>query len=138
LLSAGFCTTVAPTHGWAPTARTQRQFRRISATGGRPIMGQMITKPDANPIVFAACNLCVGGGLGYFMMGQKRKAMMAFGFNAVSFILTICSFGLAGVLFFANWVFAYDAYLLSQKLQSGQAIGENENGLEFLNAVFKD
>ena len=38
------------------------------------------------------------------------------------------------------WVFvaAYDAYLLGQKLQSGQAIGENENGLSFLNAIFKD
>ena len=33
---------------------------------------------------------------------------------------------------------AYDAYLLGQKLQSGQSIGENENGLEFLNAIFKD
>ena len=35
-------------------------------------------------------------------------------------------------------VFAYDAYLLAQKLQSGQTIGENENGLSFLNAIFKD
>ena len=29
--------------------------------------------------------------------------------------------------------FAYDAYLLGQKLASGESIGEKENGLEFLN-----
>jgi hypothetical protein len=47
-----------------------------------------------------------------------------------------------GILFFPfglfAWVTAYDAYLLGQKLQSGQSIGENENGLEFLNMIFKD
>ena len=31
----------------------------------------------------------------------------------------------------------YDAYLLGQKLASGESIGENENGLEFLNMIFK-
>jgi hypothetical protein len=36
------------------------------------------------------------------------------------------------------FVFVYDAYVLGQKLQSGQSIGENENGLEFLNMIFKD
>ena len=40
-------------------------------------MGQMITKPDANPIIFAVCNWFGGGALGYFLMGQKKKAMIA-------------------------------------------------------------
>jgi len=44
-----------------------------------------------------------------------------------------CGFG-SMIIF----VFMYDAYLLGQKLQSGQSIGMNENGLEFLNAIFKD
>jgi hypothetical protein len=101
-------------------------------------MGQMISKPDANPIVFGLANFFVLGGLGYFLAGQKKKAMMAWGYNAVAMVLSICTFGLAGVLFLANWVFAYDGYLIGQKMQSGQAVGENENGLEFLNAIFKD
>lgn len=101
-------------------------------------MGQMITKPDANPIVLALCNLCLFGGAGYYMMGQKKKGMYAIGLFVAAFVLSICTFGLGGILFLANWVFAYDAYLLGQKLQTGQAIGENENGLEFLNAIFKD
>ena len=33
-------------------------------------MGEMITKPDANPILLAALNLIALGGLGYFLMGQ--------------------------------------------------------------------
>lgn len=40
-------------------------------------MGQMITKPDANPIVLAVCNLLLGGALGYFLMGQQKKAIIS-------------------------------------------------------------
>jgi hypothetical protein len=101
-------------------------------------MGQMITKPDANPIVLAVCNLFLFGALGYYLMGQKKKAMIAVVYNVVAGLLFVCTFGLGGILFLANWVFAYDAYLLGQKLQSGQSVGENENALEFLNAIFKD
>ena len=103
-------------------------------------MGQMIHKPDANPIVLLLCNGFVGGGLGYFLMGQKKKAYIAWGvFCVCLFVLTPCTVGAcAPVAFFVNWLFAYDAYVLGQKLQNGQSIGENENGLEFLNAIFKD
>lgn len=101
-------------------------------------MGQMIHKPDANPIVFLACNGFVGGGLGYFLMGQKKKAYIAWGIFALNIVLIMCSFGICTPLVFVNWVFAYDAYVLGQKLQNGSSIGENENALEFLNAIFKD
>jgi hypothetical protein len=37
-----------------------------------------------------------------------------------------------GVGWFIVFVFMYDAYLLGQKLQNGEAIGEKENGLDFL------
>ena len=94
-------------------------------------MGQMITKPDANPIIFALCNW-FGGALGYFLMGQKKKAIIAL---VLTMVLSTVTCGFGGMIIF---VFMYDAYLLGQKLQSGQAIGENENGLEFLNAIFKD
>ena len=98
-------------------------------------MGQMISKPDANPIVFALCNLFVCGALGYFLMGQKKKAMITL---VITLVVPMVTCGLGMPLAMFVWVAAYDAYLLGQKLQSGQSIGENENGLEFLNMIFKD
>jgi hypothetical protein len=98
-------------------------------------MGQMITKPDANPVLLAVLNLFVGGGLGYFLMGQKKKAIISF---VVCWVVPAITCGIAFPLAIFAWVTAYDAYLLGQKLQTGQAIGENENGLDFLNMIFKD
>ena len=95
-------------------------------------MGEMIQKPDTNPIIVAAANWFGFGGLGYFLMGQKKKAIISWVIVMVGGVIT-CGFGYLFV-----WVTAYDAYLLGQKLQSGQAVGENENGLDFLNAIFKD
>ncbi len=93
-------------------------------------MGEMITKPDANPILFAVLNLFVLGCLGYFIMGQKKKAIIA----VIVSVVTSC----VGLSPIAILIFTYDAYLLGQKLQAGESIGENENGLEFLNMIFKD
>lgn len=102
-------------------------------------MGQMITKPDANPIVLAAANFFVLGAAGYYLAGQKKKAMIAAGVLIGMWFLSGCTFFLLSPLVaIANCIFAYDAYLIGQKLQSGQSVGENENGLEFLNAIFKD
>jgi hypothetical protein len=99
-------------------------------------MGEMITKPDANPIIFALANLIIFGGLGYFLMGQKKKAMISF---AVWFGFTIISCGMLGIVsVIFSLATTYDAYLLGQKLQAGESIGLNENGLEALNAIFKD
>lgn len=96
-------------------------------------MGQMITKPDANPILFAVCNLFAAGALGYYLMGQQKKAMI----SAIIWVVgaIFCCGTISSLIAIVS---AYDAYLLGQKLQSGQAIGENENALEFLNSVFKD
>jgi TM2 domain-containing membrane protein YozV len=99
-------------------------------------MGQLITKPDANPIVFAIANLFIFGGLGYFLMGQKKKAYITWGIYFGAMILTCGFLGIVSVAL--AWITTYDAYLLGQKLQSGQSIGENENGLAFLNSIFKD
>lgn len=98
-------------------------------------MGQMISKPDANPIVFALCNLFLCGAVGYFIMGQKKKAMITL---VITLVIPVITCGIGSFLVMFGWVTAYDAYLLGQKLQSGQSIGENENGLEFLNMIFKD
>ena len=93
-------------------------------------MGQMITKPDTNPIIIAVLNLFFFGAAGYFLMGQQKKAMMSIG---ATLILSCTGIGMI-----IPWLTAYDAYLLGQKLQNGEAIGQNENGLPFLNSVFKD
>ena len=95
-------------------------------------MGEMIQKPDTNPIIVAAANWLGFGGLGYFLMGQQKKAIISWVIVVVVGALT-CGFGWLFV-----WVTAYDAYLLGQKLQRGEAIGVNENGLDFLNMIFKD
>ena len=92
--------------------------------------GEMITKPDTNPILVAVLNLFLLGGVGYFLMGQQKKAII----SIVAFLLTSwCGLGLV-----VACVTAYDAYLLGGKLQRGESIGQNENGLPFLNAIFKD
>ncbi len=95
-------------------------------------MGEMINKPDANPILFALLNWIGLGGLGYFLMGQQKKAIITWLIVIVGGSLT-CGFGYIWV-----WVAAYDAYLLGQKLAAGESIGQNENGLSFLNSIFKD
>ncbi len=91
-------------------------------------MGQ-ISKPDTNPIIPAALNWLLLGGVGYLMIGQQKKGIV----SIVATVLLSC----VGVGFLIPFITAYDAYLLGQKLQSGQSIGEMENGLEFLNAIFK-
>ncbi|MFT4625843.1 MAG: hypothetical protein ACI8PZ_004514 [Myxococcota bacterium] len=94
-------------------------------------MGEMITKPDANPILLAVLNLIIFGlPIGYFMIGQTKKAIGFF----IGTILLSC----VGIGALLPWVAAYDAYLLGQKLQAGESITPNQNGLSFLDAIFKD
>jgi TM2 domain-containing membrane protein YozV len=89
--------------------------------------GEMITKPDTNPILVAVLNLFLLGGVGYFLMGQQKKAII----SIVAFLLT----SWCGLAIVVAVVTAYDAYLLGQKLQRGESIGQSENGLSFLNSI---
>ena len=82
-------------------------------------MGEMISKPDANPIVIALLNWCLLGCVGYFMIGQSKKGI----FSLIYSIVT-CGFFVL--------VAAYDGYKIGEKLQSGQSVGETETALEFL------
>jgi TM2 domain-containing membrane protein YozV len=91
-------------------------------------MGEMINKPDANPIILAVANLFCFGGAGYFLMGQQGKAIAAFVYTFVAYLVTFSTLG-----WIAQLVFAYDAYLLGQKLAAGESIGDKQNGLDFLN-----
>ena len=88
-------------------------------------MGEMITKPDANPVLLAILNVFICGlPIGYFMMGQSKKAIVGFIYTMV--------LSMVGIGMIMPWIYAYDAYLLGQKLAAGESIGETENGLEFL------
>lgn len=91
-------------------------------------MGEMISKPDANPILLAVLNLCLLGGVGYFLMGQKKKAIAAIVYTVV---LSMCM----GIGMIIPWLTAYDAYLLGQKLANGESVGEGESGLGFLSSL---
>lgn len=94
-------------------------------------MGEMITKPDTNPIIIAVANFLGLGGLGYFLMGQQKKAIITW---VVVLLGGFCTFGL---LYMFVWVTAYDGYLLGQKLASGESIGDTENGLSALDMIFR-
>ncbi len=89
-----------------------------------------IQADDKNAIVAALLNLCLFGGVGYYYLGQSGKGMRAIVLVIVGYIL----------LFIPGMVlalcFAYDSYLLGQKLANGEAIGENECGLGFLGGLF--
>ncbi len=102
-------------------------------------MGEMITKPDANPVVLAVLNLFLFGAVGYFLMGQQKKAIISAVITVVTYVLATCTMGIGSILI-PVWICitAYDAYLLGQKLAAGESIGMNENGLSFLDAIFKD
>lgn len=95
-------------------------------------MTEMIKKPDANPILLAVLNLFFFGCVGYFMMGQTKKAIASI---VITLVGSFCLFGLG---YFWVLIAAYDAYLLGQRLQAGEAITPNTNGLSFLDAIFKD
>ncbi len=98
-------------------------------------MAEMIRKPDANPILFAILNLFLAGGTGYLMMGQQKKAFIAY---AIWLGVLVLSCGMLGIVSgLLACCTAYDAYLLGQKLQNGEEIGQTENGLPFLNAIFR-
>ena len=84
-------------------------------------------------MIVAVANFFIFGALGYYLIGQQKKAMIAAIATIALSAITCGTLGWLPVL-----IFTYDGYLLGQKLQSGQSIGENENGLDFLNSIFKD
>ncbi|MCB9678574.1 MAG: hypothetical protein H6737_25960 [Alphaproteobacteria bacterium] len=94
-------------------------------------MGEMITNPQANPMMLGGLNLIGLGGVGYFLMGQKKKAFVTW---AIVVLGGMCTFGL---LYLFVPLAAYDAYLLAQRLAQGETIRENENSFPFLDMIFR-
>src|SRR5690349_3032938 len=77
------------------------------------------TQPPKDPILVLVLNLLVAGGVGYIIMGQKTKGIVAIIAWAVLLPLT-CGVG-AGIL---SIVTGIDGYLQAQQLQQGRPVGQ--------------
>jgi len=78
----------------------------------------LLRRPDVSPVFVTLFNLLLLGGGGYWMIGQKRKALVAM---ATTFVSTCCCVGLLVPV-----MTALDVWHLSQRLASGESVGEDE------------
>lgn len=77
------------------------------------------TQPPKDPVLILVLNLLVAGGVGYIIMGQKTKGIVAIAATVVGGIVT------CGVLWPVVCLFgAIDGYLQAQQLQQGHPVGE--------------
>jgi hypothetical protein len=75
--------------------------------------------PPKDPILVMILNLLVAGGVGYIILGQKTKGIVAIVVYVVGFFVT-CGI-LSGVVAILG---AIDGYLQAQQLQQGHPVGE--------------
>jgi len=90
--------------------------------GSTPSSGQKIIPPPVppkDPILIGVLNLIVAGGLGYILIGQKLKGIIAIVVYLV--LVPVTCFVGSGVL---AVVTAIDGYLQSQLQQQGKSLGE--------------
>lgn len=76
------------------------------------------TTPPKDPILVLILNLLVAGGVGYIIMGQKTKGIVAIVVWLVGWFLCGIPSGIVAVLA------AIDGYLQAQQLQQGHPVGE--------------
>ena len=76
------------------------------------------TTPPKDPIIVLVLNLLVAGGVGYIIMGQKTKGIVAIVIWFVGLIACGIPSGLVSILG------AIDGYLQAQQLQQGHPVGE--------------
>ena len=88
-------------------------------TGGKG--GQLVlpTTPPKDPILVLVLNLLVAGGVGYIIMGQKTKGIVAIVAYVILLFVT-CGAGSGLVAIVA----AIDGYLQAQQLQQGKPVGQ--------------
>lgn len=88
--------------------------------GGAPGGGDLVRppQPPKDPVVILVLNLLLFGCVGYFVMGQKTKGIVAL----VAWILGL---GTCGIVSGLVQVFAgIDGYLQSQQHQLGHTLGQ--------------
>ena len=90
-----------------------------SPTGG-PGGGGLVypTTPPKDPILVLVLNLLVAGGVGYIIMGQKTKGIVAIVIWLLGWVACGIPSGIVAVLA------AIDGYLQAQQLQQGKPVGE--------------
>jgi hypothetical protein len=76
------------------------------------------TTPPKDPILVLVLNLLVAGGVGYIIMGQKTKGIVAIVVWVVGWALCGIPSGIVSVLG------AIDGYLQAQQLQQGHPVGQ--------------
>ncbi len=86
------------------------------ATGGGDIIYPQ--QPPKDPILILVLNLFVAGCVGYFLMGQKNKGIVAVIAWVVGLIPPLCG-TLSGLVCI---IAAIDGYLQAQHLQAGRPI----------------
>ncbi|HEX7707374.1 MAG TPA: hypothetical protein VF701_13030 [Thermoanaerobaculia bacterium] len=86
-----------------------------------PPGGELVypTTPPKDPILVLVLNLLVAGGVGYIIMGQKTKGIVAIISWLVLLVVT-CGAGSGLVAIVA----AIDGYLQAQQLQAGHPVGQ--------------
>lgn len=76
------------------------------------------TTPPKDPILVMILNLLVAGGVGYIIMGQKTKGIVAIVVWCVGLIACGIPSGLVAIFG------AIDGYLQAQQLQQGHPVGQ--------------
>lgn len=76
------------------------------------------TTPPKDPILVMVLNLLVAGGVGYIIMGQKTKGIVAIVVWLVGLVACGIPSGIVSILA------AIDGYLQAQQLQQGHPVGE--------------
>ena len=94
-------------------------------------MEELIVLPDVRPLRIGIASAFTGGGLGYWLLGQQRKAILMW---VIMFVGGCCTFGLIYPLAI---IAAYDAYLLAQKLEHGERIYKTQNAVPILDLIFR-
>ena len=77
------------------------------------------TSPPKDPILILVLNLLVAGGVGYIIIGQKMKGIIAIVAWVVLLFIT-CGIG-SGII---SIVAAIDGYFQALELQAGRPVGE--------------
>jgi hypothetical protein len=90
-------------------------------------MPSQITKADANPIIIFICNWFFLAFLGYFLLGQKQKAIAGLVYTIVLSII--------GIGAFIPIIAAIDGYQVAQKLAAGETLASDYCALEFLSSL---
>ena len=76
------------------------------------------TQPPKDPILVLVLNLLLAGGVGYIIMGQKTKGIVAIVVWLIGWVACGIPSGIVAVLG------AIDGYLQAQQLQQGKPVGE--------------